>query len=57
MALKEMWVVFEACSPESTSIHSYDAMQTFNTEQEAIEYQMENPEYRIRKYVRITHQI
>ena len=50
-----MWVVFETCDPNSNHIHDYDAMATFKTEQDAIKYEMENPEYRTRKYVRITH--
>lgn len=47
-----MWIVFEKSNASGdNSIYNYDAMKVFEEETEAIEYEMKNKKYRIRKYV------
>lgn len=47
-----MWIVFEKSNASGdNSIYNYDAMKVCEEETKAIEYEMKNEEYRIRKYV------
>ena len=47
-----MWIVFEKSNASGNdSIYNYDAMKVFEEETEAIKYEIENEEYRVRKYV------
>lgn len=51
----EFWAVFETCDARSTrSISSFDCIGTFPTEKEAIECELKNPGYRVRKLIRNT---
>ena len=56
---KEFWAVFEnwdsrAEGAEKRDIYNFDCVGTFPTEQEAIDCEMKNPDYRVRKLIRNT---
>lgn len=51
----DKWIVFENCdaNDESHNIYNYNFSACFDTEQEAIAHEMQNPDYRVRRYVKI----
>ena len=58
--LNEYWVVFESNrdqtylkSADSAKFYDYDCMETFTNEFDAINYQLQNPENRMRKLIKI----
>ena len=53
--IKGFWIVFEMANPNDSSIHNYDPMRIFETEKEAMGYELANAEYRTRKYVSATN--
>lgn len=55
--LHGIWSVLESSEHNSNHISDFDPMKTFESEQKAIQYQMENRDDRVRKYIRITHDL
>ena len=50
----KMYILFEKANANGDdSIHNYDAMGCVSTEQEAMKWRDENPEYRVYKYCRV----
>lgn len=60
IALPEyVWAVFESSHPNpdrfnAHNVFDYDCIRSFLDERDAIEYENQNPEYRVRKLVRLT---